>query len=230
MENLKLKKIKSFILTVDGKASSGKSTAAKLLSKKFKIPHLSSGLLFRWAAKIILDYKPKNKVSYLKKRFKKFNYNNIKKINLHSPNISEYTAKIAKILEIRKIIKKAQKNWVHKNNKHCVVEGRDSHTIFPQALVKFYLKANLNTAALRRFKELKKKNRKITIKEVKKDLRKRDYSDTTRKHSPLILAKDHVVIRSDILNKPNMVKKMSKKVEEKLVKKYGVRDKSRNKQ
>ncbi len=229
MENLKLKKIKSFILTVDGKASSGKSTAAKLLSKKFKIPHLSSGLLFRWAAKIILDYKPKNKVSYLKKRFNKFNYNNIKKINLHSPNISEYTAKIAKILEIRKIIKKAQKNWVHKNNKHCVVEGRDSHTIFPQALVKFYLRANLNTAALRRFKELKRKNRKITIKEVKKDLRKRDYSDTTRKHSPLILAKDHVVIRSDILNKPDMVKKMSKKVEEKLVKKYGVRNKSRNK-
>ena len=214
---------------MDGKASSGKSTAAKLLSKKFKIPHLSSGLLFRWAAKIILDYKPKNKVSYLKKRFNKFNYNNIKKINLHSPNISEYTAKIAKILEIRKIIKKAQKNWVHKNNKHCVVEGRDSHTIFPQALVKFYLRANLNTAALRRFKELKRKNRKITIKEVKKDLRKRDYSDTTRKHSPLILAKDHVVIRSDILNKPDMVKKMSKKVEEKLVKKYGVRNKSRNK-
>ena len=229
MENLKLKKIKSFILTVDGKSSSGKSTAAKLLSKKFKIPHLSSGLLFRWAAKIILDYKPKNKVSYLKKRFNKFNYNNIKKINLHSPNISTYSAKIAKILEVRKIIKKTQKTWVHKNNKHCVVEGRDSHTIFPQALVKFYLRANLNTAALRRFKELKRKNRKITIKEVKKDLRKRDYSDTTRKHSPLILAKDHVVIRSDILNKPDMVKKMSKKVEEKLVKKYGVRNKSRNK-
>ncbi len=230
MENLKLKKIKSFILTVDGKSSSGKSTAAKLLSKKFKIPHLSSGLLYRWAAKIILDNKPKNKVSYLKKRFKKFNYNNIKKINLHSPNISAYSAKIAKILEVRKIIKKTQKIWVHKNKKHCVVEGRDSHTIFPQAFVKFYLRANLNTAAWRRFKELKKKNRKITIKEVKKDLRKRDYSDTTRKHSPLILAKDHVVIRSDILNKPNMVKKMSKKVEEKLVKKYGVRNKSRNKQ
>ena len=223
MENLKLKKIKSFILTVDGKASSGKSTAAKLLSKKFKIPHLSSGLLFRWAAKIILDYKPKNKVSYLKKRFNKFNYNNIKKINLHSPNISEYTAKIAKILEIRKIIKKAQKNWVHKNNKHCVVEGRDSHTIFPQALVKFYLKANLNTAALRRFKELKRKNRKITIKEVKKDLRKRDYSDTTRKHSPLILAKDHVVIRSDILNKSEMINKMLNVIEMRLKQKYGSR-------
>ena len=224
---MRLKKIKSLILTVDGKSSSGKSTAAKLLSKKFKIPHLSSGLLYRWAAKIILDNKPKNKVSYLKKRFKKLNYNNIKKTNLHTPNISEYSAKIAKILEIRKIIKKTQKNWVRKNRKNCVVEGRDSHTIFPGALVKFYLKANLNTAAWRRFKELKKKNRKITIREVKKDLRKRDYSDTTRKHSPLILAKDHVVIRSDILNKTDMVKKMSETVEKNLKTKYGFRKKFR---
>ena len=55
MENLRYKKIKSFILTVDGKSSSGKSTAAKLLSKKFAIPHLSSGLLYRWAAKKIIE-------------------------------------------------------------------------------------------------------------------------------------------------------------------------------
>ena len=74
---------------------------------------------------------------------------------------------------------------------------------------------------MRRFKELRKKNRKITFKEVKKDLRKRDYSDTTRKHSPLILVKDHVVIRSDILNKSEMVKKMSEMVEKKIRSKYG---------
>ena len=80
---------------------------------------------------------------------------------------------------------------------------------------------------MRRFKELRKKNRKITLKKVKKDLRKRDYSDTTRKHSPLILAKDHVVIRSDILNKSEMVKKMSEMVKEKLKQKYGFRNKFR---
>ena len=71
MENLRYKKIKSFILTVDGKSSSGKSTAAKLLSKKFAIPHLSSGLLYRWAAKKIIENKPRNKIRYLKRCFKK---------------------------------------------------------------------------------------------------------------------------------------------------------------
>ena len=227
MENLKYEKIKSFILTVDGKSSSGKSTAAKLLAKKFQIPHLSSGLLYRWAAKKILDKKPRNKISHLRKCFKKFNYNSLKKTNLHKPEVSAYAAVIARILTVRIIVKKAQKSWVQKNKKRCVVEGRDSHLIFPNALVKFYLKANLNTAALRRFKELRKKNRKITLKKVKKDLRKRDYSDTTRKHSPLILAKDHVVIRSDILNKSEMVKKMSETVKEKLKQKYGFRNKFR---
>jgi len=227
VENLKYKKIKSFILTVDGKSSSGKSTAAKLLAKKFQIPHLSSGLLYRWAAKKILNKKPKNKISYLKKCFKKFNYNSLKNTSLHKPEVSAYSAVIARILAVRIIVKKTQKSWVQKNKKRCVVEGRDSHLIFPNALVKFYLKANLNTAALRRFKELRKKNRKITLKKVKKDLRKRDYSDTTRKHSPLILAKDHVVIRSDILNKSEMVKKMSETVKKKLKQKYGFRNKFR---
>ncbi len=102
------------------------------------------------------------------------------------------------------------------------MEGRDSHLIFPNAFTKFYLKANLNTAALRRFKELKKKEKKITLKEVKKDLKERDYSDTTRKHSALTLAKDHVVIRSDIYNKVQMIKKMSKIVEKRIRSKYGI--------
>ena len=188
---------------------------------------MSSGLLYRWAAKKILNKKPKNKIFYLKKCFKKFNYNSLKNTNLHKPEVSAYSAVIARILTVRIIVKKAQKSWVQKNKKRCVVEGRDSHLIFPNALVKFYLKANLNTAALRRFKELRKKNRKITLKKVKKALRKRDYSDTTRKHSPLILAKDHVVIRSDILNKSEMVKKMSEMVKEKLKQKYGFRNKFR---
>ena len=213
---MKLKKIKNFILTVDGKSSSGKSTAAKLLSKRYKIPHLSSGLLYRWAAKLIIENKPKNEINYLKKSFSKINFRNLIKINLHRPEISEESARIARILAIRKIVKKTQKYWVKKNNNRCVIEGRDSHLIFPTAFIKFYLKSNLKLAALRRFKDLKKKDRKISLKEVKNDLKKRDYSDTTRKHSPLTLAKDHVVIRSDILNKNQMIEKMSKIIEKRL--------------
>ena len=221
-ENLKSKKIKSFILTVDGKSASGKSTAAHLLGKYFHVPVLQSGLIYRWAAKKLLENRPKNRISYLRKHLPKLNYNSLEKINLHTPEISKYSAIIARYLAVRKLVKKKQKSWVQSNKNHCVVEGRDSHYIFPNAFTKFYLKANLNTAALRRFKELKKKQRKINFKEVKKDLKERDYSDTTRKHSALTLTKDHVVIRSDIYNKAQMIKKMSKIVERKIKIKYGI--------
>ena len=219
---MKSTKVKNLIITVDGKSSSGKSTAAKLLSKKLQIPMLSSGALYRWAAKKILENKPKDKISYLKKIFPKLNHSNLKKINLHTPEISKHSATIARILAIRKIIKKNQKSWVKKNKDRCIVEGRDSHLIFPKALIKFYLKTNLSIAAIRRFKELKKRKGKITFKEVRKDLKRRDYSDTTRRFGRLKISKDHVVIRTDVLNtRKKMVDKMSKEIEKKLLLKYG---------
>ena len=213
---MKLKKIKSFIITVDGKGGSGKSTAAKLLSKRLGIPHLSSGRLYRWSAKKLLEDKPKDKILYLRKRLPKLNYNSLQKINLHTPEISKYSAIIARILAVRKVMKKAQKSWVQRNNNRCVVEGRDSHVIFPNAFVKFYLKTNLNTAALRRFKELRKKKRKTTLKTVKTDLKQRDYHDTNRRFGRLKLAKDHVLVRTNILNRKEMVAKMAKEIDKKL--------------
>ena len=51
--------------TVDGKSGSGKSTAAKGLARRLKIPYLSSGLLYRFAAKKLIENKPKNKISFL---------------------------------------------------------------------------------------------------------------------------------------------------------------------
>ena len=56
-------------ISCDGGAATGKSTGAKLISKKYKLKFLSSGLLYRYAAKLILDHDPKNKISFLKLRF-----------------------------------------------------------------------------------------------------------------------------------------------------------------
>ena len=98
--------IKSIQISCDGGAATGKSTAAKMLSKKYNLSFLSSGLLYRYAALLILKNKPKNKINFLKKKFKDLNYKKLNKINLHNPRISSYTTKIAKINEIRKILKK----------------------------------------------------------------------------------------------------------------------------
>ena len=67
-----MKKFKKLIIACDGESASGKSTAAKLISKKYKLLLINSGLLYRYASKEIIKYKPKNNINFLKKNFKKF--------------------------------------------------------------------------------------------------------------------------------------------------------------
>ena len=99
---MKLKN-KSLRITCDGGAATGKSTGAKLIAKKYKLAFLSSGLLYRYASYLILKYKPKNNIIFLKKKFKKINYKKLYKLSLHSPEISSFTSKIAKVIKIRNI-------------------------------------------------------------------------------------------------------------------------------
>ena len=66
------------------------------LQKKFSFSVLYSGLVYRYAAKKLLENRPKNKIKYLNSLVKRINYNKIKKLNLHTPQISSYSAVIAK--------------------------------------------------------------------------------------------------------------------------------------
>tara|TARA_B100000214_G_C23904152_1_gene598022 strand:- start:482 stop:1123 length:642 start_codon:yes stop_codon:yes gene_type:complete len=209
-----LKKIKKNIqISCDGGAATGKSTGAKLISRKYKLKFLSSGLLYRYASYLILNFKPKKQSLFLKKKFKKLKYSRLKKINLHSPLISEHSAILAKKTEIRKILKKFQLDF-SKKNKNCCIEGRDISTkILPNSDLKFFFKCNLNIAALRRYKELKKKNPNIKKKDVKKALKIRNLLDTKRKNSPLLRHPESIEIDSGKLTKQAMLKKMSKYVE-----------------
>ena len=197
-------------ISCDGGAATGKSTGAKMISKKYKLKFLSSGLLYRYAAYLILKYKPKKKINFLAKKFKKLNYKNVEKINLHTQNISEVSAKIAKINNIRNVLKRYQLRF-SKLNKRCCIEGRDISTkILPDSDIKFYFICNLNTASKRRFRELKKNNPKLKLNEVKIALKARNISDTRRKNSPLLRHRDSVVIDTGKLSKKSMLKKMSK--------------------
>ena len=204
----------------DGGAATGKSTGAKMISKKYKLKFLSSGLLYRYAGYLILKYKPKNKNKFLKLKFKKLVYKNLNKINLHSPQISEYSAIIAKKNNIRKILKKFQINF-SKKNKNCCIEGRDISTkILPRSDLKFFFVCNINLAAKRRYKELKKVNSDIKLHDVKKALRIRNIADIKRKNSPLLKHRDSIKIDTGKLGKQAMIAKMSKYIEKVLQKKY----------
>jgi len=217
-----LKKIKKFIqISCDGGAATGKSTGAKMISKKYKLKFLSSGLLYRYASFLILRNNPINKVRFLKRKFKNLNYKKLEKIRLHTPQISDYSAVIAKKKNIRLILKEFQKRFA-KKNPNCCIEGRDISTkILPGSDLKFFFKCNLNIAAIRRHKELKKIDRKIKYKDVKKSLKIRNIADTKRKNSPLLKHRDSIEIDTGKLNKQAMVQKMSIYVERMIIKKYG---------
>ena len=96
---------KSIQISCDGGAATGKSTGAKMISKKFKLNFLSSGLLYRYASFLILKYKPRKEIDLLKRKFKNLNYKSLKGMNLHSQEISNHSAIIAKKGEVRKILK-----------------------------------------------------------------------------------------------------------------------------
>ncbi len=208
-----INKPKKIIIACDGESASGKSTAAKLISKKYKLLLINSGLLYRYASKLLIDERPKNIVPFLKKKFQKITYTTIAKKKLHSEKISNHVAVLAKDKRIRLIVNKLQKKIIKKNKRICV-EGRDIASKIlaksPRYDLAFYFVCNLNVASYRRWIDIKKK---VPLKEVKDSLKKRTLMDKKRKNSPLIKVKDAILIRTDKLTKKQVVLKMSKYIE-----------------
>ena len=172
-----INKPKKIIIACDGESASGKSTAAKLISKKYKLLLINSGLLYRYASKLLIDERPKNTVPFLKKKFQKITYTTIAKKNLHSEKISNHVAILAKNKKIREIVHKFQKKIIKKNKKICV-EGRDIASKIlaknPKYDIAFYFKCNIDIASYRRWIDLKKK---VPLKDVKSSLLKRTKID-----------------------------------------------------
>ena len=203
---------KPLIIACDGEAASGKSTGAKLISKKYKLLLINSGLLYRYASKLILRNKPKKIIPYLNREFKKTTYNKIASQNLHSQEISNYVGYLAKKKKVRDLINKIQKKIIKHNNRICV-EGRDIASKIlnknPRYHIAFYFKCNIKVASHRRWLDLKKK---ISIKEVTRTLKIRTKLDKNRSNSPLVKVKDAILIQTHKLNKSEMLKRMVKEV------------------
>ena len=208
-----MRKNNRLIIACDGESASGKSTAAKLISKKYNLLLINSGLLYRYGSKLLINHKPKNQISFLRNKFRNISYKSISKQNLHSENISNHVAFLAKNKKVREIVNRFQRKIIRSNKKICV-EGRDIASKIlaknPKYDLAFYFKCNLTTASYRRWLDIKKK---VPLKDVKKSLNKRTQMDKKRKNSPLIKVKDAVVIRTDKLNKRQVLSKMSKCIE-----------------
>ena len=208
-----MNKFKKLIIACDGESASGKSTAAKLISKKYGLLLVNSGLFYRYGSKLLIQNKPKNVISFLDKKFKNVSYKSIANKNLHTEEISNHVAQLAKNKRFREIVNRCQKKII-KNNKKICVEGRDIASKIlsknPKYDLAFYFKCNIKVASYRRWLDVKKK---VSLKTVKKSLINRTYMDKKRKHSPLIKVSDAILIRTDKLNKKQVLSKMSEHIE-----------------
>ena len=170
---------------------------------------INSGLIYRYSSKLVIKNNPKNIITFLKKKLKNASYRNLEKQNLHSEQISNHVAILAKNKKVREIVNKFQ-NKIIKNNKKICVEGRDIASKIlannPKYDLAFYFKCNLDIASYRRWIDLKKK---VSLNTVKKSLQKRTLMDKKRKNSPLIKVKDAILIRTDKLSKNQVLNKIS---------------------
>ena len=152
-------------------------------------------------------------ISFLNKKFKNLNYKKLDTLNLQTQKISQHSSTIAKVRKVRDILKSYQVKF-SKKNKNCCIEGRDISTkILPNSDLKFFFKCKIDIAAKRRYKDLKKRNTNIKLKDVKKALRIRNLLDTKRKNSPLLKHRDSIEIDTGKLNKQTMMAKMSKHID-----------------
>ena len=210
----------NLIIAIDGTAASGKGTLAKRISKEFEFAYLDTGKLYRLVAYIIIKDKiNSNDINEVKNRFTNFNFEDIslKLSNLKSDEVGKMASLIAGYKELRDILLQYQKEFAfkkHHNKKGVVLDGRDIGTVvLPEANLKFFVDANVETRAERRWKELISLGQSTIKRSVLKDLRSRDERDSQRKHSPLIPASDAILLDTTNLSVDEVFSSAKKYIE-----------------
>ena len=195
---VKLKKI--IKVAIDSPAAAGAGTQAKLISKQFNLFYLDTGKIYRLIANIKLSQEKKYSHSFIKKKMQNLSMKDLKDKKLLSDEVGTMASVISKDKEIRQLVHAFQIKCAYhppkKYNGSCL-DGRDiTYKIIPDADFKFFITASAKTRALRRYKELKGLNKKISFNEILKSIKKRDKSDYNRKISPLKKTKDSVLINT----------------------------------
>ena len=207
-------------IAIDSPAAAGAGTLAKAISKHYNLFYLDTGKIYRFIAYLKIKYPKKFNNKFIRSKIKSLKLTDLSNKFLLSDEVGTEASIISKNKSIRKMIHSFQINFAYnppKKYKGSCLDGRDiTYKIVPDADFKFYVTANLKTRALRRYKELKRYNKNITLKEVLKSIKKRDKSDLNRKISPLKKTKDSLLINTTNLNKRACFLKIKKIIDRKI--------------
>ena len=217
-----MKRKRKFIkIAIDSPAAAGAGTIAKSISKHYNLLYLDTGKIYRMIAYIKIYQKKKFNKNFLKRKIKTLNLKNLQNDNLLSDEVGTEASLIAKDKNIRKLVHSFQISCAYNPPKKfdgSCLDGRDiTYKIIPDADFKFFVTANLKTRAKRRFKELKKLNRKVSYQTVLKSIKKRDKNDYNRRISPLKKTEDSILINTSNLSKRACFLKIKKIIDKKIV-------------
>ncbi|CAM3086957.1 (d)CMP kinase [Flavobacterium frigoris] len=211
---------KKITIAIDGFSSTGKSTLAKQLANNLGYVYVDTGAMYRAITLFAMqngyigaEYFDKelliNSLTSIRLQFK---YNpelgfaemylndvNVEK-EIRTIEVSSFVSKVAEIAEVRAKLVEQQKEMG--KDKGIVMDGRDIGTVvFPDAELKIFMTASATTRAQRRYDELLQKGDAVTYEEVLKNVEERDYIDTHRDNSPLVLAEDAIEIDNSHLTR-----------------------------
>ena len=198
------------VIAIDGYSGCGKSSTAKEVAKRLGFTYIDSGAMYRAAAlhflnenlspldsedvfeglkslRISFEFNP---VSQLQETY--LNGVNVEK-EIRSMRVAERVSEVATVKEVRVALVAQQQELGRK--KGVVMDGRDiGSVVFPEAELKLFMTADVETRARRRQLELLEKGEKASLEEIKLNLETRDQVDSSRSESPLIKVPDAVEI------------------------------------
>tara|TARA_B100000768_G_scaffold2393_1_gene3084 strand:+ start:2544 stop:3233 length:690 start_codon:yes stop_codon:yes gene_type:complete len=227
--------VKKITIAIDGFSSTGKSTLAKQLAQYLRYIYVDSGAMYRAVALFVLQnelingYELKTfnligKLHLIKVTFKYNEALEISEVYLNDINVNEAvrSMEVSNVVSIISTVPEVRQQMVSiqqqmGSEKGIVMDGRDIGTVvFPNAELKLFMTASVDTRAKRRYDELVLKDSKLSIHSVLDNIKSRDFLDSTRKESPLFKADDAIEIDNSNLSKKEQFDLVVKLVNTKL--------------
>ena len=225
--------MKKITIAIDGYSSTGKSTLAKQLANHLGYVYVDTGAMYRAVTYFAMqngyinaDSFDKqtliNSLSFIKLKFQFNTKLGFAEMYLNDTNVeteirtievSNFVSKVAEVSEVRS--KLVEQQQAMGKGKGIVMDGRDIGTVvFPDAELKIFMTASAETRAQRRFDELQSKGQDVSYEAVLKNVQERDYIDTHRDDSPLVIADDAIEIDNSYLTREEQFNAVLQLVEE----------------
>ncbi len=216
---------KKITIAIDGFSSTGKSTLAKQLANHLGYIYVDTGAMYRavtffamqngyinadsFDKQTLINSLPNIKLQFKFNADLGFGEMYLNDVNVETEirtiEVSSFVSKVAEVSEVRAKLVEQQKEMG--KDKGIVMDGRDIGTVvFPNAELKIFMTASATTRAQRRYDELVAKGDTVTFEEVLANVEERDYIDTHREDSPLVMAEDAIEIDNSHMNREEQFK------------------------